>query len=170
MHAIKFSVFIPSILLLGVVPFSQAAIQNMPISINGTFSNTPVLCQIIDNSTLSNLTPGSSSPKRMGQETAPQRIPITVDCKTTVNARLSFNAPANVHASHLFQTSSKAYAVKLSLQGESILPNKGVAITMTQHQKTYYVDAALVRVAPNSMGDYGEHSFNIAGNLSIDYP
>ncbi|MEQ5111491.1 hypothetical protein ACBQ54_07080 [Providencia vermicola] len=170
MHAIKLKIFIPSILLFGITPYSLSATQNMPIRINGTFSNAPLLCQITDNSSFSNFTHGPISSKKMGQETGTHKIPLSIDCRTTVSAQLSFTAPASVHSSQLFQTSSKAHAVKLSWQGEAILPNKSIAITMTQNQKIYYLDAALVRIAPNTVGDYGEHSFNLAGNLAIDYP
>ncbi|QKJ50568.1 hypothetical protein G9396_03750 [Providencia rettgeri] len=60
--------------------------------------------------------------------------------------------------------------MKLSWQGAPILPNKSVDITMIKNQKSYYIDATIIRVAPNDTGDYGEHSFNIAGNLAVDYP
>lgn len=170
MRDIKFIIYVQSILLVGIIPYSQAATQNMPIRIHGTFSNAPLLCQLTDNAIYSNFTHGDVSSKRMGQETVTHKIPLSIDCKTTVDAKLSFAAPANAYSNQLFQTTSKAHAVKLSWQGEAILPNKGVAITMTQNQKVYYIDATLIKVVPNSAGDYGEHSFNIAGNLAIEYP
>ncbi len=170
MHTIKFIIYVSSILLAGIIPYSQAATQNMPIHINGTFSNAPILCQLTDNAIYSDFTHGDVSSKRMGQETVTHKIPLSIDCKTAVDAKLSFAAPANTYSNHLFQTTSKTHAVKLSWQGEAILPNKGVTITMAQNQKIYYLDAALVRVAPNEASDYGEHTFNLAGNLAIDYP
>ncbi|WP_369308982.1 hypothetical protein [Providencia rettgeri] len=169
MYAINLKIFIPSILLFGITPYSLSATQNMPIHISGTFSNAP-LCQLTDNSTFSNFTHEANSSKKIGQETTAHKVPLSIDCEAPVNAQLSFTTPASAHSSQLFQTSSKAHAIKLSWQGEQILPNKSIAITMTQNQKIYYLDAALVRVAPSGVGDYGEHTFNIAGNLAIDYP
>ncbi|WP_272524453.1 hypothetical protein [Providencia sp. PROV201] len=161
---------LPFVLLFGTVSISQAATQNMPIHISGSFSATTAICQMSSNTISSYRALSVGKNGNIGQEIAPHKIELNIDCNMNAKAQLSFNTPSTPYSSNLFQTSSNAFGVKLSWQGEPIFPNESVAITMTQNQKNYYVDAVLVRVAPNGIGDYGEHSFNIAGNLAVDYP
>ncbi|EMY0635299.1 MULTISPECIES: fimbrial protein [Providencia] len=165
-----FKVFISFGLLLSAISISQAATQNVPIHISGSFSMTPTICHISDNTVASHRSLSVSHSNRIGEETAPHKIALNIDCNATVNAKLSFNAAPTANSNTLFQTSSHAFGVKLSWQGAPILPNKSVDITMIKNQKSYYIDATIIRVAPNGTGDYGEHSFNIAGNLAVDYP
>lgn len=157
-------------ILFGTISISQAATQNMPIHISGTFSTTTAICHISDNALSSHRALPVGMSKSLGQEIAPHKIALNIDCNMAVKAQLSFSAPPTSYSSKLFQTSSRAFGVKLSWQGTPIVPNESVDITMTPNQKSYYVDAAIVRVASNAAGDYGEHSFNIAGNLAVDYP
>ncbi|EPG7577178.1 hypothetical protein AB7W75_13095 [Providencia huaxiensis] len=169
-YVVPLKTLLSSVLLFGTVSISQAVTQNMPIHISGSFSATTAICHMSSNTVSSYRVLAVGRNRNIGQEIAPHKIELNIDCNTNAKAQLSFNAPSTSYSSHLFQTSSNAFGVKLSWQGEPIFPNESVAIAMTQNQKSYYLDAVLVRVAPNGPGDYGEHSFNIAGNLAVDYP
>lgn len=169
-YVIPLKALLPYVLLLGAISISQAETQNIPIHISGSFSATTAICHMSSDIISSYRVLSVGGNRNIGQEIAPHKIELNIDCNTNAKAQLSFNAPPTSYSSKLFQTSSNAFGVKLSWQGESIFPNESVAITMTQNQKSYYIDAVLVRVAPNEPGDYGEHSFNIAGNLAVDYP
>lgn len=156
-------------LLLCVSLPALSAIQNMPINIKGTFSNVTQPC---NDTKLENTTNfgAINTLEKVGDETAYRNSGyLSFSCEFPADAKLTFVANNAPNSPEAFKTSSDAFGVKLKYNSTEIKPGQSDDIKVVKGGNTIYFYTSVARLSANGPNDFGNHTFDITGNLAITY-
>lgn len=166
MHLLKKSSL--AILLCVSLP-AVSAVQNMPINIKGTFSNVTQPCNDAKHQ-YTTAFGAINTLERVGDETSFKTSgTLSFSCEFPAEARLTFTANNAPNAPDVFKTSSDAFGVKLKYNNVDVKPGQSVAIKVVQGGNHIGFSTSMKRLAANGPNDFGNHNFDITGNLAITY-
>lgn len=146
-----------------------SAVQNMPINIKGTFSNVTQPC---NDAKLENTTTfgAINTLEKIGDETAFKSSGyLSFSCEFPADAKLTFAATNAPKLPEAFRTSSDAFGVKLKYNSTEVKPGQSDSIKIAKGGNTIYFYTSIARLTANSPNDFGNHTFDITGNLAITY-
>lgn len=146
-----------------------SAVQNMPINIKGTFSNVTQPCT--DAKLESTTAFGAiNTLEKVGDETSYRSSGyLNFTCEFPANAKLTFSANNAPNAPDVFKISSDAFGVKLKYNSTEVKPGQSNDIKISQGTNHITFQTSMKRLSANSPNDFGNHTFDIIGNLAITY-
>ncbi|WP_369308981.1 fimbrial protein [Providencia rettgeri] len=146
-----------------------SAVQNMPINIKGTFSNVTQPCT--DTKLEFTTAFGAiNTLEKVGDETSYRSSGgLSFNCQFPAKAKLTFTANNAPNAPDLFKTSSDAFGVKLKYNDVEVKPGQSNDLNVSQGSNYISFQTSMKRVLANGPNDFGNHTFDIIGNLAITY-